>query len=88
MKLSAYRLESGNDSVTNQVLRLGLRVLVVGRDGEAYEPARWHLSNTFWQSREENLLVADNQTEAYLLSDSARRSELSEYAWGHFARPA
>ena len=88
LKVSAYRFESGNDSLTNQVLRRGLKVLVVGRDGEGYEPERWHLSNTFWQSVQENLLVADNQTEAYINADSTGRLEYSQYAWGPLARPA
>jgi hypothetical protein len=88
IKLSAYKFESGKDSLTNQVLRMGLKVLVVGRDGEGYEPERWHLSNTFWQSREENLLVADNQTEFYLAADPETRAERARYAWGEFARPA
>jgi hypothetical protein len=87
-KLSAYRFESGKESLTNQVRNLGLRVLVVGRDGEGYEPERWHVSNTFWQSAEENLLVADNQTEAYMLASADTRAELAQYAWGEFARPA
>jgi hypothetical protein len=86
-KLSAYKFESGNDSLTNQVLRLGLKVLVVGRDGEGYPPERWHRSNTFWQSNQENLLVADNQTEAYIAADPAGRAVLSGYAWGELARP-
>ena len=88
IKLSAYKFESGKDSLTNQVLKLGLKVLVVGRDGEGYEPERWHLSNTFWQSREENLLVGDNQTEFYLTADAATRAERARHAWGEFARPA
>ena len=87
LKLSAYKFESGKDSLTNQVMKLGLKVLVVGRDGEGYEPERWHLSNTFWQSREENLLVSDNQTEFYLSADPATRAEHARYAWGEFARP-
>ena len=86
-KLAAYRFESGNESLTNQVLKLGLRVLVVGRDGQTYGPEQWHLSNTFWQSGQENLLVADNQTDAYLAADAAGRAELSQYAWGALARP-
>lgn len=86
-KLDAYKFESGKDGLTGQVRRLGLRVLVVGRDGEGYDPERWHLSNTFWQSREENLLVADNQTEFYLSSDAATRAEFARHAWGEFSRP-
>ena len=88
MKHSAYKFESGKEGLTSQVRRLGLQVLVVGRDGQGYEPERWHLSNTFWQSTEENLLIADNQTELYLSGDAARRAELSHYAWGDFARPS
>jgi hypothetical protein len=88
IKLSAYKFESGKDSLTNQVLNLGLKALVVGRDGEGYEPERWHLSDTFWQSREENLLVADNQTETYLATEPMGRARLATHAWGEFARPA
>lgn len=87
LKLTAYRFESGRDSLTNQVRSLGQAVRVVGRDGEAYEPERWHLSNTFWQSRQENLLVADNQTESYAAADQAGRAELAQYAWGDRALP-
>lgn len=87
LKVSAYKFESGRDSLTNQVRRLGLRVLVVGRDGEGYDPERWHLSNTFWQGREENLLIGDNQTESYLSADSATRILRSRHAWGELARP-
>ena len=36
---------------------------------------------------QENLLVADNQTEAYMAADPADRTVLSRYAWGDFARP-
>ena len=88
LKVSAYKFESGRNSLTNQVLKMGFKVLVVGRDGEGYEPERWHLSNTFWQSREQNLLVADNQTEAYLAAEPASRAEFAQYAWGELARPA
>jgi hypothetical protein len=86
-KLAAWRFESGNDSLTNRVRRLGLRVLVVGRDGEGYDPERWHLSDTFRQSRQENLLVADNQTDDYEAADALQRGEVSRDAWGEWARP-
>jgi hypothetical protein len=87
-KLAAYKLESGNDSMTRQVLALGLQVLVVGRDGEGYAPERWHESNTFWRSRQQNLLVADNQTDTYLSLEPSWAAELSAHAWGEDALPA
>ena len=86
-KLGAWKFESGHDSLTQRVRRLGLRVLVVGRDGEGYEPERWHLSNTFRQSRQETLLVADNQTDDYEAADRAMRDLVSRDAWGERARP-
>ena len=87
-KLSAFMFESGGESLTNQIMRFGLRPLVVGRNGEAYEKEHWHLSNTFRQSRQENLLVADNQTDLYAEADAATRAELSRLAWGEHAQPA
>lgn len=84
-KLQAYRFESGVDSMTRQVLALGLQVLVVGRDGQGFPPERWHESNTFWRSRQQNLLVADNQTDSYLSLEPSWAAELSTHAWGEFA---
>lgn len=88
LKLSAYVFESGYESLTNQIVRLGLRPLVVGRDGVAYEKERWHLADTFRQANQQNLLVADNQTDLYVAASAAYRAELSRRAWGENARPA
>jgi len=88
IKQSAYKFESGNNSMTRQVFALGLSARVVGADGRAYAPEQWHLSNTFWQSRQENLLVADNQTELYAAANADGRHELADLAWGESARPA
>ena len=86
-KLPAFVFESGHESLTNQIIRLGLRPLVVARTGEAFEKEQWHLLNTFRQAMQENLLVADNQTDAYEETDVEGRIDLSRQAWGPFARP-
>jgi glycosyltransferase involved in cell wall biosynthesis len=86
-KEDAYRFESGKDSMTNQVLRMGLNVLVVGRDGCAYEKEKWPQSETLWQGEQRNLLVADNQTRDYAGADAFRRAVLSAQAWGREAAP-
>jgi hypothetical protein len=87
-KMSAYLFESGRNSLTNQIMRLGLRPLLVGRDGMGYEKEQWHQANIFRQGNQENLLVADNQTDLYARSDAAFRAELSAFAWREMARPA
>lgn len=87
-KFSAYALESGQNSLTSQVMRHGLKPLVVARSGESFEKEQWHLSNTFRQSLQENLLIADNQTDVYGASTAAERAVLARQTWHEFARPA
>ena len=81
-KRDAYRFESGKNGLTMQIVREGKRVLVVGKDGMAYEQNAWHESKTFWQSEQENLLVADNQTRDYAEGSFSRREYLRLTAWG------
>ncbi|HXD55762.1 MAG TPA: hypothetical protein VN618_13470 [Solirubrobacteraceae bacterium] len=81
-KPSAYRLESGIHGFTRQVQARGLRAVVVGRDGRSYEPPEWPASRTFRSGREENLLVADNQTSVYLTVAPWLRRRLRHDSWG------
>ena len=81
-KMDAYKFESGKKGMTMQILRLKKIVFVVGKDGVGYEKKIWNKSKTFWQSEQENLLVADNQTRIYQLGDLERRKYLSYCAWG------
>ena len=87
-KLDAFRFESGRDSLTAQVLAWGGGVRLVGKDGTCYEPERWPESGTFWQTDQENLLVADNQTLTYARADASNRQFYARLAWGTHARPA
>jgi hypothetical protein len=80
-KMDVYRFESGHRGMTRQILGLGLRALVVGRDGRAYDQQDWPASNTFWRRNQENLLVADNQTRAYSEGDESARRRLAFFAW-------
>lgn len=83
-KWDAYRFESGERSLTRQVLDRGLKVLVAGADGCAYAPEEWLRSRTFWTMAQENLLVSDNQTRAYAEADDTERMRLSHHAWRRF----
>lgn len=87
-KMDAYLLESGRASFTSQVQRMGLRTLVVARDGAFYDHPQWPASCTFWQDDQQGLLVADNQTRSYANGDLDRRRLLSAFAWGPLAAPA
>jgi hypothetical protein len=86
-KIATYRLESGAASITAQVRALGLRTLVVDRDGRRFEPDSWPDSATFWQGRQEGLMIADKQTEHYAEVDARGRAVLAGFAWGERGRP-
>jgi len=86
-KLDAYALESGHRSMTRQLHDLGLRTVVVDRDGAVYDEERWPESATFWHGDQEGLLIGDNQTRLYANGGSDRRRLLSALAWGQHADP-
>jgi len=81
-KHDAYALESGKSGLTRQVRRLGLDAVVVDRTGKRWTQDEWPASRTFRSGDEDNLLVADNQTDVFLNADAGRRAVLSRLAWG------
>lgn len=84
-KMQAWRLESGKNSITKQVEKLGLRPVVVGKDGKGYEKYEWDISNTFWRGTQNNLLIADNQTRKYDAADPEWKRRWELFAWGKLA---
>lgn len=80
-KHAAYRFESGTHSLTRQLQARGLRPVVVDRKGQCIDVAGWYDSRTFWAGDQENLLVADNQTENYRRGTPALRRTLELAAW-------
>jgi len=81
-KNDAYEFESGKHGLTNTILASGKEVLVVGRNGRGYGPNWWATSDTFRQGRQMNLLVADNQTRAFMAAPWNEKIRLSYAAWG------
>jgi hypothetical protein len=84
-KRSAYLLESGRTSITRQVQEAGLRAVVVGRDGRAYDVEDWPESRSYRSGGQENLLVADNRTRDWRDASPRLRRRLSRDAWGERA---
>ena len=81
-KTTAWALESGRGSISNQIWEREMKVLVVGRDGVAYPPERWRESATFRRGDQRNLLIADNRTEQYAAADLTFKRRLEQIAWG------
>jgi hypothetical protein len=86
-KRGAYLFENGKNSMTKRILRMQRDVLVVGKNGQAYQKEDWPRSHTFRCGRQENLLIADNQTRQYESADEETRKHLARVAWGEQALP-
>jgi hypothetical protein len=61
---------------------MGLKAIVVGKDGKGYDKHEWDISDTFWRGTQSNLLISDNQTRKFATADLDWRRELEIFAWG------
>ena len=82
----ALKFESGKNSLTNQIFRKSLKVLVVDKNGVVYEKEDWPKSQTFRQTNQANLMIADNRTREYAESDDENKECLSKVAWGSLSQ--
>lgn len=87
-KRDCFILEHGRKSFTRFIVSKGLTVFVLGADGRVFAPDRCLESGTFAVPNLPNLLIGDNQTEAYLSSPEARRREIEYWMWGKRLTPA
>ena len=81
-KLDAHLFEHGTRGLAKQLMCKGLKALIVGKNGRGYEPAWWVKSVTFRQGAQSNLLVKDNQTNAYAEAAISQKKFLFNLAWG------
>ena len=61
-KRAVYQLESGRGNLTAQLTARGRPPVVVDPHGAARRGPEWPEGDVFWQGRQQDLLVADNQT--------------------------
>jgi hypothetical protein len=85
-KPASYRLESGTNGWTTQLIERGLVPLVVGRESGPLPPERWPDADVFWQGAQGDLLLADRKTAAYQEATTPVREIFARYAWGRRGR--
>ncbi|MEK7994905.1 MAG: hypothetical protein AAB403_13960 [Planctomycetota bacterium] len=83
-KLEAFLFESGPQSMTRKILSVGQSIRLVGGNGRGYAPKWWPLSDTFRLRRQENLLVADNQTRSFDRCRWSEKHTISTRTWGPY----
>lgn len=84
-KEDCLEFESGHTGLTNIIARRGLRAVVIGADGRAYCSSEWSDSRTFRTARQENKLVADNQTRDFDAMPPARKRLYEHLTWTAFS---
>ncbi len=80
-KLKTLHFEHGKRSMTDQILAMGLEVLIVDKSGKSYALENWNNSFTFWNGEQENLLISDNQTNLYENGDQIVKANMRRRAW-------
>jgi len=80
-RMDCYEFEHGIHSFTARLRRIGYRPLVVGADGCWFDVSEWPESKTFRTSKQENLLVSDRQTDAYMAASPEEQVALEKLAW-------
>lgn len=80
-KDSVWKFESGSNSLTKRVSKMGLDVAVLGRDGLLYPYYLWQISNTFKIADQSNLIISDNQTNFYSQASIELKNILANKTW-------
>jgi hypothetical protein len=83
-KADANLFESGSNSLTAQIRRSGLAVVVAGRDGRAYDIPDWPRSSAFRLADQANLLLGDNHTRAFATMSASARVTHARMTWGDY----
>jgi hypothetical protein len=86
-KRDAYEYESGRNGLTTFIRRLGLAVLVVGREDREFDIPAWPNSETFRLGRQANLLMTDAQSRAWAALEAGPRASMAWFTWGDFVAP-
>jgi hypothetical protein len=81
-KFSATRFESGRNSASIQLWKLGYEVLLVDKYGNLFKPDDWEKSNTYRSGGQVNLLVSDNQTRNFDRAPDNEKKRLTKLTWG------
>lgn len=81
-KLESMMFESGRNSLSAHIKKMGGQLYVVGADNLIYSESNWNQSGTFRHPRIKNLIVIDNQTLAFESKSAIIKTCLRCLAWG------
>lgn len=86
-KEDTYKIEHGENSLTNFIFNKGYKAVVVNSDGKIFEPENWVYSKTYNSSMENKSLFSDKHSEIYYLCDESEKRHFEVGTWGQYLNP-
>jgi len=74
--------EAGSNGMTKQIMRRGLKPVIIDRWGKTWHIEDWPRSKTFRSGFQEGALIKDNRTYQYDVLSNKKRRWLAEINWG------
>tara|TARA_Y200000002_G_C22650405_1_gene651097 strand:- start:44 stop:895 length:852 start_codon:yes stop_codon:yes gene_type:complete len=85
-KRDCYKLESGNSSLSNYVMNLNKRLMLIDKNGCKYDVQDWISSKTYCCPGQPELCIADNNTDYYDKQSVSNKKQMEYDAWGKIIR--
>jgi hypothetical protein len=83
-KFDAYKFESGRMGITNQLLKKGLKPVLINKEGHLFEIKDWYNSFVYRSGSQQGLMISDNQTEVYQNANPEEKRKLTFLSWGRY----
>ena len=81
-KFDTWKIESGNDSLTNFFKKKGLNIYIVNSDGKKFLEKDWMYSETYCYSKQLKSIISDKHTRKYLDLPEKEQILTQFKAWG------
>ena len=82
-KIETNYFESGRNSLSNQLLRKGFRLIIVNSDNKSFDINEWNKSKTFCLDNQEKLIFLDNKTNQFLKASNKIKKKMTQSHWGN-----
>lgn len=83
-KEDTYKIEHGENSLTNFFLNKGFKVAVVNSDGEIFMPEHYIFSRTFSTPDADKSIFSDKHSKIYFSLDEHKKRHLEKANWGQY----
>ena len=82
-KIETNYFESGRNSLSNQLLKKGFRLIIVNSDNKSFDINEWNKSKTFCLDDQEKLIFLDNKTNQFLRASNKIKEKMTKSHWGN-----